>query len=59
MPSLQPTPKTFRKICTVRGSIVPDENEIFRKPDEIKCFANLTENLYPEKVICYKVDVYI
>ena len=57
MPSLQPTPKTFRKICTVRGSIVPDENEIFRKPDEIKCFANLTENLYSEKVTCYKVDV--
>ena len=47
LPSLESTPKTFRKMYPVRGSIVPDENEIFRKPYEIKCFANLTENLCP------------
>ena len=28
-------------------SVVPGEDEIFRKIDEINCFANITKNLSP------------
>ena len=51
---MQPTTKTLRKISPTGGSILPDKNEIFRKPDEIKYFTSFTEHLCP---VSYKFKV--
>ena len=60
-PSVLRIPKTFRKTPTGRR---PNENETFRKTDEIKCFADITENypagykfqIHEEKVTFCEVD---
>ena len=48
------TPKTFRKTTTIRKSVAPDENKIFIKTGEIKCFTDITENLCP---VGYKFQI--
>ena len=42
-PSVLPTPKTSRKLPSVRKPLIPDEREVFGKSDEIKTFSELTD----------------
>ena len=53
-PSILPTPKTFRKLPSVRKPLIPDERELFGKSDEIKTFSELTDKLCPFE---YKLDL--
>ena len=53
-PSILPTPKTSRKLPSVRKPLIPDERELFGKSDEIKTFSELTDKLCPFE---YKLDL--
>ena len=53
-PSVLPTPKTSRKLPSVRKPLSPDEKEVFGKNDEIKTFSELTDKLFP---FGYKLDL--
>ena len=47
LPSVIPTPKTSRKLPSVRKPLSPDEKEVFDKNDEIKTFSELTDEICP------------
>ena len=53
-PSVLPTPKTSRKLPSVRKRLIPDEKEVFDKNNEIKTFSELTDKLCPFE---YKLDL--
>lgn len=54
LPSVLQTPKTFRKPPTVRKSVVPNKNKMFRETGAIKYFTDITENLCP---VYYKFQI--
>ena len=52
--SVLQTPKTSKKLPSVRKPLIPDEKEVFDKNDEIKAFSELTDKLCP---FGYKLDL--